>query len=192
MIRKFEEKDIREAKDITFDIWNNELGEFSYEFKQFIYEYLVRYYLLNNGFSFVYDENGVKAFLLAANKKDHNEVDAWFNQCLSKLTSKEKKRALEYKEYLVSNGDSMKSLMGDDDLYVALFASTGSGKGKYLLNHLENICKSSSIRNLYLWTDNTCNYSYYDKKHFVKVKEFPSTFKVKDKLINTIIFKKDC
>lgn len=192
MIRKFEEKDIKEAKEIAFDIWSKELGQFSYKFKQFIYEYLVRYYMLNEGFSFVYDEDGVKAFLLAANKKDHNEADAWFNQYMYKLSPEEKNKALEYKQYLVSNGDSMKSLMGEDDLYLALFASSGSGKGKYLLNHLENLCKGNRIKHLYLWTDNTCNYSYYDKKHFVRVKEFQSTFKVKDKLINTIIFKKDC
>lgn len=62
-----------------------------------------------------------------------------------------------------STGNEVKSVMSEDDLMMGLFISTQKGGGKMLLSKLvESACKNG-VKNIYLWTDTTCDFDYYQK-----------------------------
>ena len=58
-----------------------------------------------------------------------------------------------------------------------------------LLSKLVETAKENGIKNIYLWTDTTCDYDYYQKNKFTLVKEIEN--QVNNKKINTLIFKKE-
>lgn len=62
--------------------------------------------------------------------------------------------------------------MNDDDLYLGLLASLKKGSGSKLITKIKEIAKNNNIKHLYLWTDETCNYQYYEKHKFIFVEEY--------------------
>ena len=58
-----------------------------------------------------------------------------------------------------------------------------------LLSKLGEICMKKEIKNIYLWTDTTCDYKYYQKNKFKLVSEFETL--VNDKQIKTLIYYAD-
>ena len=78
--------------------------------------------------------------------------------------------------------------MSEDDLMMGLFISTQKGGGKMLLSKLKKTAINNGIKNIYLWTDTTCDFDYYQKNNFTLVKEFECI--VNNQKINTLIFNK--
>lgn len=188
IVRNFKNRDIEEASQITHLVWGDLYAKESKKLQQIIYDFTLEYYYLNETFSFALDENGLKGFVFAASKKDKNESINTFKTRINTLNEKDKITALNLLDYVESTGNEVKSVMSEDDLMMGLFISTQKGGGKMLLSKLvESACKNG-VKNIYLWTDTTCDFDYYQKNNFTPVKEFKCI--VNNKKINTLIFKK--
>lgn len=57
---------------------------------------------------------------------------------------------------------------------LSFFLSAVQGCGKQLLAEVVAGAKRDGYENLYLWTDSSCNHSYYARHGFEKVAEFKS------------------
>lgn len=170
---------------ITKELWENELN-FDEEFKSFIYHFLVKYNLLNNNLSFIHYDNNVNAFLLASNKNDHNDSFNYLKDNIQSLSKDNQNKVIKYYEYLEFNHQQVLKKMTDNDIYIGLVASVKKHCGKELLEHLKEIAKST-FADIYLWTDETCNYLYYEKKNYQLISEYYVKFFDKD--IKTFIYK---
>ena len=144
---------------------------------------------MNNTFSFALDENGLKGLVFASLKTDKNNSVENFKTKIQDLSDNDRIIALNLFDYVENTGREVKNAMGDDDLMMGLFISTQKGGGRMLLSKLIETAKERDIKNIYLWTDTTCDFDYYQKNKFTLVKEIESC--VNNKNINTIIFKKE-
>ncbi len=189
-LRVFLEKDVDAAGRMACDVWEDELSGASMELNRFIHAYLVRYYDVNRRFSFSATGNRLDAFLLAGFKRDGNNSDEWFEHGLSAFSAPEKKVALEYRHYLVRNGEAVQQFMGESDVQMGLFISRANGKGRLLLDTLEKHCRKNGVENLFLWADATCNVSYYEKNGFESVACFESTAPIDNGRLETTVFRK--
>ena len=188
IIRNFKNSDIEEAEKITHLVWGDLYANENSRLQKLIYDFTLEYYYLNETFSFALDENGLKGFVFAALKKDKNNSSEKFKTKINTLNEQDKITALNLLYYVESTGKEVKGVMNENDLMMGLFISTQKGGGKMLLSKLvENACESG-IKNIYLWTDTTCDFDYYQKNNFTLVKEFECI--VNNKKINTLIFKK--
>lgn len=201
-IRNFIDADILFATKIAHRVWGELYTSESEELQNLIYEFMVHYYDLNREFSFsIFEEtlcnpeqseeslkNKLKGFLLAATKHDKNESHLNFNEKLKTLELKEQKIAIDLVAYLNTSGKAVKEQMNDDDIMLGLFISQAKGCGRALLTKLAEICKEKNIKNIYLWTDTTCDHDYYDKNKFTLVNEVETL--VNGQNIKTIIYKK--
>ena len=189
IIRNFEDKDIELASKITHLVWGDLYTNESEELQKLIYDFMIAYYDLNRKYSFSALDEDLKAFLLSSLKNDKNNSQEIYKQKILKLSDeKEQKIAMELLEYLEYCGQEVKSLMNDNDVMLNLFISRQKGCGKFLLEKLSDICRADNIKNIYLWTDTTCDYSYYKKNSFDIVKETSRI--VNSKNIKTIIYRK--
>lgn len=191
MIRNFEDSDIIEASAVSHLTWGDMYTHESSELQNLIYEFMVEYYDLNRKFSFsILDEN-YKGFLLAAKKDDKNDSFGLLKERVAQLKDiKDQKIALELYDYLEACGKEVKRNMNDDDVMLGLFVSVQKGCGKMLLTKLIETCRENKIKNIYLWTDTTCDYDYYHKNNFELVKETEN--RVNDRRIKTLIYKRCC
>lgn len=188
IIRNFKNSDIEEAEKITHLVWGDLYANENSRLQKLIYDFTLEYYYLNETFSFALHENGLKGFVFAALKKDKNNSSEKFKTKINTLNEQDKITALNLLDYVESTGKEVKGVMNENDLMMGLFISTQKGGGKMLLSKLvENACENG-IKNIYLWTDTTCDFDYYQKNNFTLVKEFECI--VNNKKINTLIFKK--
>lgn len=171
MIRKYNDSDFLDVRNITYNYWSNEV-EMDLSLKSFIYTFLVKYYLSNYDYSYVSIDDNLNAFLLASLKNDSNNSINYFNDEINKLDNKNKTLALEYLDYLEYNHNKVLSYMNNNDIYLTLIASIKHHKGFELIEELIKAGRNNNNEYLYLWTDETCNYGYYSNIGFEKVEEY--------------------
>ena len=189
VIKNFENSDIENASKVAHLVWGDLYSHESIELQKLIYDFMVSYYDLNREYSFSVFDDGFKGFLLASLKNDCNESQKKFKDELQKLENEqEQKIGFELLDYLDSCGQEVKKVMNDDDIVLNLFISRQKGCGKALLEKLTGVCYAKNIKNIYLWTDTTCDYEYYKKNSFDIVKELNVI--VNSRNIKTIIYKK--
>jgi ribosomal protein S18 acetylase RimI-like enzyme len=91
-----------------------------------------------------------------------------------------RRRALATIRKLLSMLSSLDALRKDDDAYVSLFIVRsplrGKGWGKRLLDDYRAKAAGYGAKRLYLWTDKSCNYGFYDRMGFERIKEIESPF----------------
>lgn len=190
LIRNFTDNDIKPATSMSMMSWAWELEGYEPAFREFIYEYIVRYYDLNREFSLSYeDADGVQAILLAGRNGDSNPSADWFNRRCGNFDGARQKIARQYKAYLEYNSKTLKPYVGECDLLMNLFISRKPGCGKALLNQLEGICVQKNVPAIWLWSDVTCNLHYYARRGFEKTHEFYSSL-LTEQPLSTIIYKK--
>lgn len=189
IIRNFEDSDIVEAGAIAHLTWGDMYADESRDLQNLIYEFMVGYYDLNRKFSFSCSNDGFKGFILAARKADVNNSYEKLKSRVEKLRDKKERQiALELYSYLESCGKSVKEVMNEDDIMLGLFVSIQRGCGRKLLEKLVETCRENRIKNIYLWTDTTCDYTYYQKNEFELVKDVENF--VNGRKIGTLIYKK--
>ncbi len=188
IIKNFADSDIIEAQAISHLVWGDLYTEESVELQNFIYKFMVEYYDLNRKYSFSIRDDGFKGFILAALKDDKNTAYDLFKLRVGNLEDKEQRMAFELYSYLEACGSAVKEAMTGDDVMLGLFVSIQRGCGGKLLERLVEACNANGKKNLYLWTDTTCDYGYYEKNNFKQIKEFRSS--VKGQEIVTLIYKK--
>lgn len=183
LIRNFKKEDIKPAIDLSRLVWGYLYKNKSKRVQELIYGYTFEYYNLNNSFSFsAIDEKShkLKGFLLASCKADYKGDDN-FDQKIKNFNEEEKKVCLDFYDFLTVCTQKTKEYMEDDDIIMGLFVSIQKGCGKMLLSRLiqEGILKNK--QNIYLWTDTTCDFDYYQKNNFELVE------KIKTRLSNEAI-----
>ncbi len=189
LIRPFQDEDIADACNISHLTWGEFYTSESNELQNLIYKFMVEYYDLNREFSFSCIDDGYKGFLLAAHRGDTNNSYQKLKVGVESLADeKERKIALELFDYLETCGKSVKEIMTEDDIMLGLFVSIQRGCGKKLLEKLVETCQAHGIKNIYLWTDTTCDYTYYQKNNFALVKRVENF--VNGKNIQTLIYRK--
>lgn len=189
IVRNFADINIEEASKITHLVWGDLYTNESKEFQKIIYDFTLKYYYLNKTFSFALDDAGLKGLVFASLKKDKNNSVENFKTKIQDLSDDDRIVALNLLDYVENTGREVKNAMGEDDLMMGLFISTQKGGGRMLLSKLVETAKENGIKNIYLWTDTTCDYDYYQKNKFTCFKEIESC--VNNKKINTLIFKKE-
>lgn len=190
MIRNFEDKDIEEASKIAHLTWGNFYMQESQELQNLIYEFMVQYYDLNRKFSFAAIDNGFKGFLLAGCKVDkNNSYKDFIKQTQTLKNDTEREIALGLLDYLELCGSEVKKIMAEDDIMLCLFVSVQKGFGRELLAKLTETCIENGIKNIFLWSDTTCDYEYYSKNNFILVKEVKNI--LNGKPVTTVIYKKE-
>lgn len=187
-IRNFITDDIPYASKIAHRVWGDLYAKETQELQNLIYEFTVLYYDLNRNFSFSILEEKLNGLVLAAAKYDKNNSSKLFLEKLKSLDAKEQKIGKDLLEYLNTCGKAVKAQMNDDDIMLGLFISQERGCGKALLAKLAETCKEKNIKNIYLWTDTTCDHDYYEKNNFTLVQEVETV--VNGQNIRTIIYKK--
>ena len=160
-IRNYNNLDFNQVLKITKDKWEKEV-KMDNELSSFIYDFLVRYYLYDNKYCYVGLNNKVEGFLLSNEFSESNDSLNYFNLNLYKLNKSNQKKALEYLNYIEFNHAQVKSFMTLNSIYLGLIASNKHGLGKNLIERLKKDAVNNNIHEIYLWTDETCNYKYYE------------------------------
>lgn len=189
IVENFADKDVEAASKIAHLVWGDLYIHESKKLQKLIYDFMVKYYDLNRKYSFALHNNDFKGFILTNTKFDKNDSVNLFKEEAKLLDAKEQKTAVELADYLEACGKEVKAVMQENDIMIGLFISCQKGGGKMLLSKLIETCRSSNIKNIYLWTDTTCDYDYYQKNKFTLVKEIKSN--INSKNIDTLIFKKE-
>ena len=189
IVRNFTDNDINEASKIANLVWGDLYVNESKELQKIIYDFTIKYYYLNKAFSFALDDGGVKGLVFASSKTDKNNSVENFKTEIQPLSDNDKMTAFNLLDYVENTGKEVKAAMNENDLMMGLFISIQKGGGKMLLSKLVETAKENGIKNIYLWTDTTCDYDYYQKNKFTLVKEIEN--QVNNKKINTLIFKKE-
>lgn len=171
MIKNYEEEYFNDICNIVLKCWSGEV-DMDEELENFIYSFLARYYLCNTDLSFVDVSHNVNAFIFASRINDSNDCMEFWNSELLGLEARNKFKANEYLEYLNYNHDKVLNHMDNDSVYLALIASVKPKSGELLLNKLKEEAKKLKLKDIYLWTDETCNYKYYEKHGFNLVEEY--------------------
>lgn len=185
-VRNFTDKDIIQASKLAKLTWGNFYTQESEELQNLIYSFMVEYYDLNREYSFSILDNQLKGFLLAFCKTDSYKPKD-FGERVNALKEKaEQKIAFDLFNYLEICGNELKNIINYDDIILGLFVSIQKGCGKQLLAKLVETCKEKNMKNIYLWTDTTCDYEYYKKNDFILLKELESF--VNGKQIKTLIY----
>ena len=146
-IEQFTEKDIQEAVELAYPVWGEEhASNGGKEFGKLMCEYIIRY--------------------------------GWYGEkyaltMLPSLTESQREEALALRSYFVHTSPKVHQYMNpDEDLYLSFFISSAKGCGKILLNEMMKITSADGYKNMYLWTDSSCNHEYYDRNKFTLVSEF--------------------
>lgn len=185
--RKYHEADFARVYQITKDHWENEVP-MSLELANFIYDFLVRYYLYYNEYCYVGLEKGnVAAFLLANLKEETNDSFNYFKENINKLNDNDKKLAYEYYDYINDNHNKVLSYMPKNSIYLGLIASKIHGMGFKMIEYLKGVALKNNVHEIYLWTDETCDYKYYEKLGCILLETY--YISLYEKKLKTFIYK---
>lgn len=152
--------------------------------------------ILGSSFSKVAEkDNKIIGVILGDSKKDknrlkkaHNTVSLAYSMLKVLMANKENKKFIKefskvqdaYKELIKEKEDDFQGCI---QLFIVSGESRGLGVGKTLMNHLYNYMNSTDVKSLYLYTDNRCNYGFYDSQNFERINEKEIYFdSMKDKL----------
>lgn len=188
MIRKYNLNDFENVRRITQNYWGKEVP-MSKALEDFIYDFLIRYYLTNINLTFVDDDNGVKAFVIASTLNDEKDFQDVWDVKIKELNSEDKEKANLYLDYLNYNHRKVLSYMDDNSVYLGLIASIKPRSGDALIKRLKDEMEKTNMKSLYLWTDETCNYKYYEKRNFKLIETYHVSLYGKD--LKTFIYKLD-
>lgn len=192
LVKNFRDFDIQYATKLSHLVWGDFYKSENPDVQGLIYDYTFMFYDLNRNFSYgVFDsDEKFKGFLLAFKKNDTNDSINLLNNTVKTLREKDKRKTLlELNEFLENCGVETKQNMNDDDIMIGLFVSTVKGCGKLLLSRLIEDCQKNKIKNIYLWSDTTCDYDYYQKNNFEIVNQ--QDIVLHGRKITVFIYKKE-
>lgn len=167
-IERFTYNDIEEATRLTLLTWGEEMALANEKLKAVLYESMVRYYFRSSEFSYkmVDEDNSTQGFLLAAPLTARDNSQGWLLEQLQDFRLDEQDLVYNYLRYLSYNGQQVRKLAQADDLLLCLFLSRKPGVGSKLLENVEEVARNHNIKNMHLWADATCDYSYYRRRGY--------------------------
>lgn len=190
VLRDFESGDLDRAGEIACSLWRGEAGFVPDAMQQKLYGYLVRYYHTpESPFSCAVTFKGkLCAFLLAAAEKHSAEsADSWLHEQLSPGESEIFER---YKAYLDGNKYAEEKLLQKNEVLLLLFCSIQKGCGALLMEEFLGRCRKNGISSMLLWTDDTCDFQWYQRNGFTEVARFPANPTLPGQQLTTFIFRK--
>lgn len=170
-LKTFDMKNLPLVVDVVVPLWSPPIGDS--EFKRFNVEYIVRNNISENDYRFELvdsDENLLSAAFFTR-KGDSSKVEEWYAKESVRFSDELKNASEMSRTYLTMMDECTLSLMNADDIKMSLFVSRKPGAGSEILNRLCKMLSSHGWKNLYLWTDCDCNWSWYEKHGFTLVQE---------------------
>jgi len=120
-----------------------------------------------------------------------NDAREFLDSQLSKLNEKEQSIVNTLANYLCRFDDLMDTYLTEKDRKVALIISNIQGGGTALLSKFTDNAKADFQDNIVLWTDSTCNHSYYPKRGFeLFFTDISKLEQSQDETIETMFYKK--
>jgi len=174
-IKQFTERDIKEATELAYPVWGEEHAKNGgQEFGLLMCEYIIRYGWYGERYALkIVQEGKMVGCILAGNINQKNGYNEWLDSVLPTLTTSQQEEALALRDYFVHTSPKVyRHMKADDDLYLSFFISSVKGCGKILLNEMIKLAKADGYKNLYLWTDSSCNHEFYRRNGFTLVIEF--------------------
>ncbi|HDX9589348.1 TPA: GNAT family N-acetyltransferase [Bacillus pseudomycoides] len=109
-------------------------------------------------------------------KKAHNTLSIAYSMLKVLMANKENKKFMKefikvqdiYKELIQGKEDDFQGCI---QLFIVSGESRGLGVGKALMKQLYDYMNSMDVKSLYLYTDNRCNYGFYDSQNFERINE---------------------
>lgn len=160
--------------------------------------------ILGSSFSKVAEkDNKIIGVILGDSNNDKNRLKGFHNTfsfayTLLKLflTNKENKKLI--KEFIKVQKTYKELIQGKEDhfqgciqLFIVSEESRGLGVGKTLMNSLFQYMRTEDVTSLYLYTDNNCNYGFYDKQNFKRVTEKEIAFESIQENLNIFLYRYD-
>ncbi|QED49869.1 GNAT family N-acetyltransferase [Cytobacillus dafuensis] len=126
-------------------------------------------------------------------KKAHNILSLAYTMLKVSIANKDNKKFMKefskvqdtYEELIQGKKDDFQGCI---QLFIVSAESRGLGVGKSLIHHLFNYMKSTDVKSLYLYTDNRCNYGFYDSQNFERIKEKQIYFNSKKEKLNVFLY----
>lgn len=192
-IKYFNNNDVKEASLLAKSYWGDLFTNEGDKLAELINELLVRYNILNSRYSYKASEHGeMKGLLFAALKSNTNHAREWLMHKINKIPPTEKMIALNYLNYYEYNTSQINKYVNSNDIILTLFISKQKGCGKLLMDGFMKKCRQDGLKNLFLWTDTTCNHQYYENNQFTLVARFKnSDTPGMEKHAETLIYKKE-
>ena len=121
------------------------------------------------------DEDGLQGICWAAPYGTGCESGEWLENTLPSLDGKEKETVLKDVAYLRHADNILKPMMSTSDIRLTLIISLKKGYGSSMLSHLMDDLSGKGYGYLFLWTDSTCDYSFYPRHGFEMVHQEKDT-----------------
>lgn len=188
----FNEKYFLQAIQLVDNHWRKEYDGQSETLKNIVFEFVAR----KNNYKSAYDlmiveDDILRGILFGYSKDMNNDAREWLDSQLSKLNEKEQSIINTLANYLFRFDDLMDTYLTDNDRKVALIISNIQGGGTALLNEFTENAKADFKENIVLWTDSTCNHSYYPKRGFeLFFTDISKLEQSQDETIETMFYKK--
>ena len=142
------------------------------EFDHAFCGHLARYGYYDPELSFqIVDENGVEGVCWVHVPGKANDSDAWLEKAVEGLTDQEREEAYAHVDYLKSIDAAVFKMLEPEDVKLSFLIARKKGYGSALLEYTMDILSERGFRNLYLWTDSSCNWQFYPKHGFELVLE---------------------
>lgn len=172
-IEPFTSEDIPAAVELTVAAWSDALESWDKEVARIVCEYSVRYEFQDPSLALKITDGGVmKGFIFASNTSGNPVADEWYSQAREKFHSKEHNEILDMVlSSSCGNENMVVREMDEKDVMLTFFLSAQKGCGKRLLAAMSDLLKSRNYKNMFLWTDITCNHGYYPHHGFELVNE---------------------
>ncbi|WP_315169021.1 GNAT family N-acetyltransferase [Metaclostridioides mangenotii] len=201
LYRKIRKSDFKEVESII----NKSFDLYKYVDNPIVLKYFLKTYLysclVEQTFNCIAEKDGkVVGVILGQSKKEYQYIKhlpyllfLGFYSSLMITTAKLFKCDINqykilsktYKELLL---DSEKDFDGVLTLFAVSQECQGYGVGNELLNYLFQYLKHKSTNNIYLFTDTTCNYGFYDSHGFIRQGDKSITITRENELFTLNIF----
>lgn len=174
-IEKFNiETDLSAAIEIAESIWGSECYGTSDLFTYKYFHYLVGSNYINPDLAIKIMDGETMLGVLFAGKKYEKGDKSYLSEDVKLFTQEERDIILSLDAYMTDMDERTVAEMNEDDVKVSFYMSIRKGCGKALMQHAMKLFKEMGLKEAYLWTDTTCDHSYYAAHGFVKVAESKS------------------
>lgn len=182
--RSLEQKDYEDVKFLIDDAFGFSKFIKDLKFLDSMLNLYLHSCILDSSFANVAEKNGEVIGIILGNadmdtnrlKKFHNVLSSINSICRLIFARKENKKAIKafleidkaYKEIIKGKKADFQGAL---ELFIVSQKSRGFGVGKNLLNHLLDYMKNMKVDSFYLYTDDRCNYGFYDSQGFTRIGE---------------------
>ncbi|API92802.1 hypothetical protein J32TS6_20170 [Virgibacillus pantothenticus] len=182
--RDLKREDYQQIKQLINDAFN--FHEFIKDERvlNLVLNYYLQSCIVSSSFSKVAEKDNKVIGIILGNalkdrhrlKKAHNIFSIARTMFKGIFVSKENRKVLNIFSETEKAYDELfkgkeKNFQGSIELFIVSQESRGLGVGGELLNSLFNYMKSMRVNSIYVYTDNECNYGFYDSKNFKRINE---------------------